>query len=86
MEKRNLDQVIQEVKKIKFADPVNKKSWIIEDTRFVVDENMNINGVVSFTSWRNLDQTLKNTYLKDMFVISCWVTTSEETFKKKYLR
>ena len=73
-------------KKIKFADPVNKKSWIIEDTRFVVDENMNINGVVSFTNGRNLDQTLKNPYLKDMFVISCWTTTSEETFKKKYLR
>ena len=89
MEQKNqtsLDQVIQEVKKIKFADPTAKKSWIVKDTRFVVDKDMNIDWVVSFTNWINLVKSLKNKYLKSMFVISRWHTTEQETFQKKYLR
>lgn len=83
---KNLDQVIQEVKNIKFADPVAKKSWITKDTRFVVDENMNINWVISFTNWINLVKSLKNKYLKNIFVISRGHITEENTFQKKYLR
>ena len=89
METKNntsLDQVIQEVKAIRFADPVAKKHWIVKDTRFVVDQNMNIDWIVSFTNWINLVKSLKNQYLKNMFVISCGHATEQEIFQKKYLK
>lgn len=83
---KSLDQVIQEVKNIKFADPVAKKWWITKDTRFVVDETMNISWVVSFTNWINLVKSLKDKHLKEIFVISRGHITEEKTFQKKYLR
>lgn len=83
---KSLDQVIQEVKEIKFADPVAKKGWIVKDIRFVVDQDMNIDWVVSFTNWINLVESLKNKYLKNIFVISRGHITEQETFQKKYLK
>jgi len=86
MEKKTVQQVIEKAKTIKFTDPVNKKSWDTYRLDFVVDEEYNVDWVVKYTTWINLDNNLKNSYLKDMYVISALVSTNDDMFKKQYLR
>ncbi len=86
MEKKSIKELIDEAKRVKFSDPIKRKSWDEYRVKFVVDENYNINWVVKYTTWINIDKTIKNSHLKDMFVISCGMGTSDEAFKKRYLR
>lgn len=86
MEKETIEQVIEEAKQIKFANPITKKSWKTSIAKFVVDDNYNVNWFIKYTTWANLSVNLKNPYLQNMFVVSSWSSTWDEIFKKKYFR
>jgi hypothetical protein len=85
MEAKTVKQVIEEAKKIRFADPVNKKSWDVYRVNFIIDDEFNVNGPVKYTTWVNLDPTIKNSYLKNAFIISAWTWTKDDILLKKYL-
>lgn len=86
MEKQTIQELIQEAKKIKFADPIKRKSWIVRTEKFIVDDKYNVNWYVGITTWSNLNKSLKNPHLINMYVISCWTSTDDDTFRKRYLR
>lgn len=85
MEVKTVKQVIEEAKKIRFADPVNKKSGDVYRINFVIDDDFNVNGPIKYTTGVNLDSNIKNSYLKNAFIISAWVWTKDDTLIKKYL-
>ena len=86
MEKETIEQIIEEAKQIKFANPINKKDWKTSIAKFVVDDDYNVNWFIKYTTWANLSMNLKKSYLQNMFVISSWSSSSDEIFKKKYFR